>query len=310
MVVANGLGLQAVAPGVGKVYHRGRGEPEPGREHNQELMDLAIVSLAALLAAILIGSFTAVNVGLVSVALAFLVGVALAGLKAGAVVAGFPSSLFLTLLGVTFLFSQARTNGTLERVAMAATRLAYGRAGMVPVVFFALALVFASVGPGNIAAVALLAPIAMAAAGRANVPAFLMAIMVCTGANAGALSPIAPTGIIANDLMAKIGLEDVAWKNYFNSLTAQSFVGITGYLLFGGVRLLASGAKVPASEARARGAALDGRQRLTLAVIGALIAAVLLFKADVMIGAFVAAAVLSLSRAATRRPCSGRCPGP
>ncbi|MGH8630975.1 MAG: hypothetical protein ACREU7_09455, partial [Burkholderiales bacterium] len=181
-------------------------------------MNLSIVSLAALLAAILIGSFTAVNVGLVSVALAFLVGVALGDLKTGAVVAGFPSSLFLTLLGVTFLFSQARTNGTLERVAVAATRLARGRAGMVPVVFFALALVFASIGPGNIAAVALLAPIAMAAAGRAGVPAFLMAIMVCTGANAGALSPFAPTGIIANDLMAKIGLEGVAWENYFNSL--------------------------------------------------------------------------------------------
>jgi di/tricarboxylate transporter len=203
-------------------------------------MDLAIVSLAALLAAILIGSFTAVNVGLVSVALAFLVGVALGDLKTSAVVAGFPSSLFLTLLGVTFLFAQARTNGTLERVATAATRLARGRAGMIPVIFFALALVFASIGPGNIATTALLAPIAMAAAGRAAVPAFLMAIMVCTGANAGALSPFAPTGIIANDLMQRIGIEGVAWRNYFNTLAAQSVVAFGGYLLFGGLRLFRS----------------------------------------------------------------------
>ncbi len=264
-------------------------------------MDLSIVSLGALLAAILIGSFTAVNVGLVSVALAFLVGVALGDMKTGAVVAGFPSSLFLTLLGVTFLFSQARTNGTLERVAAAATRLARGRAGMIPVIFFALALVFASIGPGNIATTALLAPIAMAAAGRAAVPAFLMAIMVCTGANAGALSPFAPTGIIANDLMAKIGLEGVAWRNYFNSLVAQSFVGIAGYLLFGGVRLLASGATVSAPEPRPASAALDGRQKLTLAAIGGLVAAVLVFKVDVMIGAFIAATLLSLCGAADEK---------
>ena len=264
-------------------------------------MDLSIVSLAALLAAILIGSFTAVNIGLVSIALAFLVGVALGDMKTGAVVAGFPSSLFLTLLGVTFLFSQARVNGTLDRVAVAATRLARGRAGMVPVVFFALALVFASIGPGNIAATALLAPIAMAASGRAGVPAFLMAIMVCSGANAGALSPFAPTGIIANDLMARIGLEGVAWRNYFNSLVAQSFVGFAGYLLFGGVRLLASAEAVSVAQARPDRVTLDRRQKLTLAVIGALIVAVLLFKVDVVIGAFVAAAILSLSGAADEK---------
>jgi di/tricarboxylate transporter len=264
-------------------------------------MDLSIVSLLALLAAILIGSFTAVNVGLVSVALAFLLGVALGEMKVGAVVAGFPSSLFLTLLGVTFLFSQARANGTLEQVAAAATRLARGRAGVIPVIFFALALVFASIGPGNIAATALLAPIAMTAAGRAGIPAFLMAIMVCTGANAGALSPFAPTGVIANDLMVKIGLEGVAWRNYFNSLYAQSFVGVAGYLLFGGVRLLATGVTRLAVEPRSESTVLDGKQKLTLAVICALIVSVLVLKVDVMIGAFVAAAILSMSGAAEEK---------
>ena len=61
-------------------------------------------------------------------------------------------------------------------------------------------------GPGNIAGIALLAPLAMAAADRANIPPFLMAIMAGNGANAGALSPFAPTGVIASGLMTKIGL--------------------------------------------------------------------------------------------------------
>jgi di/tricarboxylate transporter len=169
------------------------------------------------------------------------------------------------------------------------------------VIFFALALVFASIGPGNIAATALLAPIAMTAAGRAGIPAFLMAIMVCTGANAGALSPFAPTGVIANDLMVKIGLEGVAWRNYFNSLYAQSFVGVAGYLLFGGVRLLATGVTRLAVEPRSESTVLDGKQKLTLAVICALIVSVLVLKVDVMIGAFVAAAILSMSGAAEEK---------
>ena len=69
-------------------------------------------------------------------------------------------------------------------------------------------------GPGNIATAALLAPMAMAIAARAGIPPFLMAIMVGNGANAGALSPFAPTGIIVNGLMDKIGLPGFELRTY------------------------------------------------------------------------------------------------
>jgi di/tricarboxylate transporter len=265
-------------------------------------MSLPVLSLLALFAAVVTGSFLPVNVGLLSIALAFLIGVLLGGMKLQAVVAGFPAGLFLTLLGVTLLFSQARVNGTLDRVAAVAILCARGRAGVIPIVFFFLALVFASIGPGNIAATALLAPIAMAAAGRAGVPAFLMAIMVCSGANAGALSPFAPTGIIANGLMANIGLEGVQWRTYFNALVAQSFVGFAGFFLFGGTRLLLSGTAVAVEDdSRETGPSLTWQQVLTLVVIAALILSVVFFNVDITIGAFVGAAVLSLARAADEK---------
>ena len=205
---------------------------------------LAWLSLGALIVAMVLSCTTELNIGVLAVALAWIVGVYFGGMRLEEVVSGFPVQLFLTLVGVTLLFSQARVNGTLDRVAAVAIQCARGRAGIVPIVFFFLALIFASIGPGNIAATALLAPLAMATAGRAGVPAFLMAIMVCSGANAGALSPFAPTGIIANGLMANIGLEGVQWWTYFNVLVAQSFVGFAGFFLFGGTRLLLSGTAV------------------------------------------------------------------
>ena len=58
-------------------------------------------------------------------------------------------------------------------------------AGVVPIMFFVLAAALASMGPGNIATAALIAPMAMATAARAGIPLFLMAIMVGNGANAG-----------------------------------------------------------------------------------------------------------------------------
>jgi di/tricarboxylate transporter len=264
-------------------------------------MNLAALTLAALFVVVAIGSFLPVNLGLLSIALAFVIGVLVGDMTLSAVTAGFPSGLFLTLIGVTLFFSQARANGTLERVSAAAVRLARGRPGLVPIVFFTLALVFASIGPGNIAAVALLAPVAMAAAGRAGIPAFLMALMVCSGANAGALSPFAPTGIIAYGLMAKIGLDDAQWTNYFNALLAQSLVGFAGYLLFGGVRLLRAGGGMAAAPGAEALPAFTWQQKLTVAAIGVLILSVLAFGLDVTIGAFVGAALLALARAADEK---------
>lgn len=264
-------------------------------------MDLSILSLLVLLAVVVAGSFLPVNVGVLAIAAAFLIGVPLAGLKVPAIVAGFPAGLFLTLVGVTLLFSQARVNGTLDRISALAVARAHGRPGVIPIIFFLLALVFASVGPGNIAATALLAPVAMAAAGRAGVPAFLMALMVCCGANAGALSPFAPTGIIANGLMTKIGIPDAQWSNYLGLLVSQSVVGFGGYFLLGGTKLLRRGGQAMDLEPAPQAAALDWQQKLTLVMIGGLIVAVLFFKLDITIGAFACAAVLSLARAADEK---------
>ena len=82
------------------------------------------------------------------------------------VMAGFPSQLFLTLIGVTLLFALAETNGTLERITHHAVRLCRGNCGTIPIMFFALGAVVSSIGPGNIATAALLAPLAMATAVR------------------------------------------------------------------------------------------------------------------------------------------------
>src|SRR5256885_6897722 len=87
-------------------------------------MSLPVLSLLTLLGAVVAGSFLPVNVGVLSIALACLIGILLAGMKLRAVVAGFPAGLFLPLLGVTLLFSQARVNGTLDRVAAVAIRCA------------------------------------------------------------------------------------------------------------------------------------------------------------------------------------------
>jgi len=262
-------------------------------------MNLPMISLLALMVAILVSCFTRLNAGLLSIAFAFLIGVLLRGMKAQEVIAGFPAGLLLTLVGVTLLFAQAQTNGTLDKLAERAVKLARGNAGVIPILFFVLALIISGIGPGNIAATALLAPVAMAIAGRMGIKAFLMAIMLCNGASGGSLSPFAPGGIIANGLMAKAGMTGAEWPNFFNTLLAQTFVAFAGYFTFGGLKLFRRNAENETVETPEDSIEpFDGKQKLTLMVIAAWVVSVIGFKLDVTVGAFLGAAILSLTRTA------------
>ncbi|MFN0103727.1 MAG: SLC13 family permease [Bryobacteraceae bacterium] len=258
-------------------------------------MNPGALTLAALGVAVLLSCVTRLNVGLLAMALAWVIGVYFVGLSVKQVAAGFPVELFLTLTGVTLLFSQAGVNGTLQRVAQNAVRLCRGRAGLVPILFFVLAAVMGTCGPGNIATTGLLAPVAMGTALRMRISPFLMAIMVGNGANASSLSPLAPTGLIVGGLMEKIGLPGLELTTWWLNLTAHALVAFGGYFLFGGWRLLKEKAL---GGAEVESTPLERAHWLTLAVIAALVAGVVFGRVQIGMAAFAGAVVLSLLRAA------------
>src|SRR6185436_16066211 len=205
-------------------------------------MSLPVLSVVAFAVALIVSCISQINVGFLSIAFAFAIGVFFGGMRATDVAAGFPTSLFLILVGMTLFFSQANVNGTLDKIAKLSVKLARGNIGMIPVIFFFLAAGLASIGAGNIATTALLAPVAMMVAGNLGISAFLMTICVCCGANSGALSPVAPTGVIANQLLARIGIVGQGWSTFINNFIAEGFVGLSGYFLLGGYKLFSRSA--------------------------------------------------------------------
>ena len=165
--------------------------------------------------------------------------------------------------------------------------------------FFVLGAALSSMGPGNIATAALLAPLAMATASRAGIPLFLMAIMVGNGANAGALSPFAPTGIIVNGLMARIGLPGLEMADLLYNLAAHALVAFSGYALFGGLKLF--GRRADVERGRRRGPAPTAVRAPPLDHDGGHRDADCqrhLRQVNVGMGAFLGAVILVLSRSA------------
>ena len=259
-------------------------------------MSLGAVTLGALALAIVVSCISRLNVGLLALALAWVIGVYVGGLPLRDVTAGFPIDLFLTLSGVTLLFAQAHVNGTLDIVAHNAMRLCRGRVGVVPIMYFALGAVLASAGPGNIATTGLLAPMAMATALKMRISPFLMAIMVGNGCNSGSLSPLAPTGIIVTGLMDRIGLPGLELQTWAYNLLAHAIVAFAGYVLFGGVQLLGRTDRV---EGEAQPVKSLGRHQIaTLGMIAILILGVIFGGFNIGMAAFAGAVLLSLLRAA------------
>jgi di/tricarboxylate transporter len=132
----------------------------------------------------------------------------------------------------------------------------------------------------------------------------LMAIMVGNGANAGALSPLAPTGIIAANLMSRIGMAGVEWTTFRNNLFAHAVIAFGGYLLLGGWKLF----QFSYTSKDQTEADLGKHHWITISLITLLVLAVIVFKVNVGMGAFACAVILCALRSADHKESIRRMP--
>lgn len=254
-------------------------------------MSAAALSLVALLVVVAVSLTSRLNVGVLAVALAWGVGVYAADWKVDQVMAVFPSSLFLTLLGVTLLFGVAQANGSMEAITHAGLRALHGHVAWLPLLLFLLAGVISTLGPGSIATVALLAPLAMGLAHQAKMPMLLAALMIGNGANAGNLSPISAIGVLVLSLMDKAGLGGHETAVFLANFTAHALVAVVAWALFGGRSLL----RAPLLEQELMAPVPFRRRHAVTFGVGLVwVAGVLLFKLPPGLTAFAAAAVLIL----------------
>ncbi len=258
------------------------------------------VSLSALLLIIFLSRWEQINVGILAIGLAWVIGFYGAGVDLADIFGAFPLSLFLILFGVTFFFGLAQANGTLAKIIDFMIRLARGRTFTLPITFFCLALVLAAIGPGNIGAVALLAPLAMAIAVKTGISPFFMTVMLINGANAGTFSPFSPTGIIANGLIGKLGLEMDPWtKVFLPSLLAQSFIAFGCYaVLMTRMRRQQMAMHFNVDEITKPPEPFDRHQAITILSILFFILGIIFLKFDIGFWAITLAAGLMLFRAA------------
>jgi len=253
----------------------------------------AVASLIALLVVMAVSLTSRINVGVLAIIMAWAVGVGLANWKTGVLMDAFPTSLFVTLLGVTLLFGAAERNGTLAAITGRIIGACQGVTALMPIVFFLLAGVISAMGPGSIASTALIAPIAMSTGAAAKVPPVLMALMVANGANAGNLSPFSAVGLIVQAQFAKIDLPPSLASVFLANFVAHTLVAAVAYVLFGGLQL----ARTQKVKIAGESGALSRTHWFTFAVMTLWVGSVVFLNANIGLGALTAAAVLILAGA-------------
>ncbi|AGW92832.1 MULTISPECIES: SLC13 family permease [Cupriavidus] len=215
---------------------------------SQHLISISVLALMFVIATVL-----PINMGALAFVGAFLVGTLVAAMPAKGILAGFPADLFLTLVGITYLFAVAQNNGTIDWLVRLAVRAVGGRIAAIPWIMFMIAAVLTSVGAVSPAAVAIIAPIALGFAARYGINPLLMGLMVIHGAQGGGFSPISIYGGITNKIVQKAGLPLNEMATAFASLGVNLAVAAGLFVAFGGLRLMRQSAPAAAPQAAADG---------------------------------------------------------
>ncbi|MBN9129160.1 MAG: SLC13 family permease [Paenarthrobacter ureafaciens] len=194
-------------------------------------MSLSLIAFFILVAAFAVGSFTRINAGLIALVAAFGVGTLLVGMPIKDVIGQFPAGLFFILVGATLLFGIVRITGTIDLLAYWAERLAGDRKALVPILMFLLTAALASAGAFTPAAVAIVAPVALALGLRFGISTLAMGLVIVQGANAGAFSPVNPFGVLANVMLDDAGASDDSLKLYIYCFIFNAVLAFLAYVL-------------------------------------------------------------------------------
>ncbi len=248
---------------------------------------MALLSLCMLFVAIFLGFFRKMNTGLLCIAFALVLG-RMAGISDKEIISGFNSSLFIMLLGVSYLFSLAQINGCLDLLAKKVVALAGERTYLVPIIIYVFSTVLSAIGPGTVPTMAIMMVFSMALAAEIGIHPAMLSALTVLGASGGGVSPLASTGIIGINLCAEFGLTGIETQFLLNGVLSSTVYAIIVYFLLGGYKLR------PDPDAfREKTPAFNSKQKITLAGIAVMVFLVMILHINVGLVGFAVAAALS-----------------
>lgn len=282
------LGLIAILFGGAIFNPAATPEPEP------TMTAIQIIPLVILVVMFVVATKWPLNIGVMGLVASFGVGYFMLGMTDKEILADFPANIVITIIGVTYFFSMAQRNGTIDIIVQNCVRLVRGKTLLLPWVFFLLAASLTALGTFSPAAVALLAPAAIGLVYESRIHPVLMGAFIINGAHAGGFSPLSVAGVLVHDIAVKNGFP-ISQGALFGASFALNFIlSVLTVVLFALLGKLRDGAAGQHAELEARATRPHGQQILTLGLIVAMLVCALGFHMPIGFVALSAGLLLAL----------------
>ena len=248
-----------------------------------------------MIGAIVLGFVKKVNVGIVCLGLALILG-KIGGISDGDIYAGFPYKLFCTLLGTMLFFSLLQQNGTLEKISQKLIGLCGKNTFLVPVIIYIVSYLLSAAGPGAISVQSVTVLFAVSLAVQMNASPVLMGAMAILGAVGGTASPIALTGIIVEELLLEMDITGMGMPIFLGVSLANFTCAVVTYVVLGGYKIRQAPGTVQKTVEK-----FDGKQIMSLIAILVMVVLVVGFAFDVGLVCLTLALILILLGAADEK---------
>ncbi|MDJ0458667.1 SLC13 family permease [Arthrobacter sp. NQ7] len=245
--------------------------PEPS------MTAVQIIPLVILVVMFVVATKWPLNIGVMGLVASFGVGYFMLGMSDKQILDEFPASIVLTIIGVTYFFSMAQRNGTIDIIVKGYVRMVRGKTLLLPWVFFLIAAALTSLGTFSPAAIALLAPAAIGFAYESRIHPVVMGAFIINGAHAGGFSPLSVAGVLVHDIALKNDFPISQGGLFIASFALNLILSVLTIVLFaliGKLRDGASGQHVDVDTSTGRP---HGQQVLTLALIAVMLVCTLGF---------------------------------
>lgn len=251
-------------------------------------MNTGWITLLVLVLVVVVGFLKKLNVGLIAIGAAAVIGYVSGQFTGKEIISGFSASLFMTLLGVTLFFGIIQENGCIELLMNRLVEKFGKFIWMVPILLFTMAYVFAAIGPGCIPAMAFAAAMAVPLAHESGYNPVMLLIIGNLGTYSGRFSPITPEGVLIHGLLEEQGVtvsnEALMLSTLFGTLVllAVVFVVFKGYKVKAGVK----------NQIEMESRKFQSKQIVALWSIAVMILMVIFGKVDVGLASFLVSVFL------------------
>ncbi|WP_104061626.1 SLC13 family permease [Arthrobacter sp. 4R501] len=266
----------------------------PTAESETSMTAVQIIPLIILVVMFVVATKWPLNIGVMGLVASFGVGYFMLGMSDKEILADFPANIVITIIGVTYFFSMAQRNGTIDIIVQTCVRLVRGKTLLLPWVFFLMAAALTSLGTFSPAAVALLAPAAIGLAYESRIHPVVMGAFLINGAHAGGFSPLSVAGVLVHDIAVKNGFPISQGALFTASFAINLILSVLTVVLFTLLGKLRDGDGQHADLETATAGRPHGQQILTLVLIATMLVCALGFHMPIGFVALSAGLLLAL----------------